>query len=147
MLPEAATVPSITTVSKTATSDPDRGETVGPATEAPVSETPLVPSAPTPSEARLRLAAGSTSHPMEEHRKPTMGRDGTPDECAATEACIDDYLWSLYERAPKVDVNKVTEQKKETVNKDGKTRTIIKTITNFVLGDFTWKDPKAAERA
>src|SRR3981189_614379 len=31
--------------------------------------------------------------------------------------------------------------------KDGKTRTITKTITNFVLGDFTWKDPAAAARA
>jgi hypothetical protein len=113
MLPETTTVPSITTVSKTATPDPDRAETVGPATEAPVSETPLVPSAPTPPEARLRLASVSTSDPMEEHRKPTMRRDGTPDECAATQTCIDDYLWSLYERAPKVDVNKVTEQKRD----------------------------------
>ena len=147
MLPEATTVASATTVSKAATPDPDRGETVVPATEAPVSETPLVASAPTPPEARVRLASVSTSDPIEEHPKPTMRRDGTPDECAATQTCIDDYLWSLYERAPKVDVNKVTEQKKETVKKDGKTRTIIKTITNFVLGDFTWKDPKAAERA
>jgi hypothetical protein len=147
MLPEATTVASATTVSKAATPDPDRGETVVPATEAPVSETPLVASAPTPPEARVRLASVSTSDPIEEHPKPTMRRDGTPDECAATQTCIDDYLWSLYERAPKVDVNKVTEQKKETVNKDGKTRTIIKTITSFVLGDFTWKDPKAAERA
>jgi hypothetical protein len=147
MLPEATTLPSVTTVSKAATPDPDRGETVAAATEASVSETPLVPSAPTPPEGRVRLASVSTSDPMEEHPKPTMRRDGTPDECAVTEACIDEYLWSLYERAPKVDVNKVTEQKKETVEKDGKTRTITKTITNFVLGDFTWKDPAAAARA
>jgi hypothetical protein len=147
MLPEATTLPSVTTVSKAATPDPDRGETVAPATEASVSETPLVPSAPTPPEVRVRLASVSTSDPMEEYPKPTMRRDGTPDECAVTEACIDEYLWSLYERAPKVDVNKVTEQKKETVVKDGKTRTITKTITNFVLGDFTWKDPAAAARA
>jgi hypothetical protein len=44
-------------------------------------------------------------------------------------------------------VNKVTEQKKETITKDGKTRTRTKTITNFVLGDFTWKDPAAAQKA
>jgi hypothetical protein len=41
-------------------------------------------------------------------------------------------------------VNKVTEQTKDTVTKNGKTRTITKTITKFVLGDFTWKDPAAA---
>jgi hypothetical protein len=147
MLPEATKVPSVTAVSKAATPDPDQGETEVPATEVPVSEASLVASALTPPEARVRLASVSVAHPMEEHPKPTTLRDGTPDEFAVTEASIDEYLWSLYERAPKVDVNKVTEQKKETVNKDGKTRTITKTITNFVLGDFTWKDPAAAARA
>jgi hypothetical protein len=33
----------------------------------------------------------------EEHLKPTTRRDGAPDECAATQTCIDEYLWSLYE--------------------------------------------------
>jgi hypothetical protein len=146
MPPVAATVPSVATVSKAATPEPDPGETVVPTAEVPVSETPSVASALTPPEARIRLASVSTSDPAEEHPKPTMRRDGTPDECAVTEACVDEYLWSLYERAPKVDVNKVTEQKKETVIKDGKTHTITKTITNFVLGDFTWKDPAAAAR-
>src|SRR5258705_148985 len=79
MLPEATTVPSVTTVSKAATPDPDRGETVVPATAAPVSETPLVPSAPTPPEVRVRLASVSTSDPIEEHPKPTIRWDGTPD--------------------------------------------------------------------
>jgi hypothetical protein len=44
-------------------------------------------------------------------------------------------------------VSKVEEQTKETIKKDGKTRTITKTTTKFVLGDFTWKDPAAAQRA
>ena len=63
------------------------------------------------------------------------------------DACIDDYLWSLYERTPKVDTNKVTERIKKTVKKKGKTRTVTTTITKYVVGDFTWKDPIAAERA
>src|SRR5258708_38381054 len=42
ILPEATTLPSVTTISKAAMPDPDRGETVAPATEASVSETPLV---------------------------------------------------------------------------------------------------------
>src|SRR5436190_12438092 len=71
----------------------------------------------------------------------------TPDECLVAEVCIDEYLWSLYERTPKIDANKVTEQVKETVEKKGKTRTVTKTITKVVVGDFTWKDPIAAQRA
>ena len=34
-----------------------------------------------------------------------------------------------------------------TVKKKRKTRTIIKTITKLVDEDFTWKDPKAAQKA
>ena len=61
--------------------------------------------------------------------------------------CIDEYLWSLYERTPKVDTNKVTEKIKATVKtKKGKTRTVTKTITKYVVADFTWKDPIAAQR-
>jgi len=48
---------------------------------------------------------------MEEDPKPTMRRDGTA-ENAVTEACINEYLWSLYERVPKVDVNKGRSKKK-----------------------------------
>ena len=61
--------------------------------------------------------------------------------------CIDEYLWSLYERTPKVDVNKLTERIKTTVKTKGKTRTVTKTITKYVVADFTWKDPIAAQRA
>jgi len=60
--------------------------------------------------------------------------------------CIDDYLWSLYERTPKIDTNKVLERIKVTVKKKRKIRTVIKTITKYVVGDFTWKDPIAAQR-
>jgi len=61
--------------------------------------------------------------------------------------CIDRYLWSLYERAPKVDARKVVEKIKVTEDKNGKTRTITKRTTKYVDEDFAWKDPKAAAKA
>src|SRR6516225_2681042 len=69
------------------------------------------------------------------------------DECVLSEACIDQYLWSVYERAPKVDTIKVEEEIKTTVKKNCKSRTVTKTVTKFVNEDFTWKDPDAAEKA
>jgi len=69
------------------------------------------------------------------------------DECVLSEECIDQYLWSVYERARKVDTIKVEERIKVTVEKDGKSRTVTKTVTKLVNEDFTWKDPHAAEKA
>jgi hypothetical protein len=69
------------------------------------------------------------------------------DECVLTEECIDQYLWSVYERARKVDTINVQERIRATVKKNGKSRTVTKTITRLVDEDFTWKDPHAAEKA
>jgi hypothetical protein len=69
------------------------------------------------------------------------------DECLVADACIDRYLWALYQRTPKMDTIKVTERRKVTVRKKGKTRTVTKSFTKSVDDDFTWKDPKAAEKA
>jgi hypothetical protein len=86
--------------------------------------------------------------PAQEDPQPAARPVETLDECLVVEICIDEYLWSLYERTPKVDTNKVTERIKTTVKtKKGKTRTVIKTTTKYVIGDFTWKDPIAAQRA
>jgi hypothetical protein len=71
----------------------------------------------------------------------------TAGECSAREVCIDEYLWSVYQRAPKEDTIKVVERKKVTVEVDGKARTISKEFTTPVDEDFAWKDPKAAEKA
>jgi hypothetical protein len=68
-------------------------------------------------------------------------------ECVLTEECIDQYLWSVYERARKVDTIKVQEQIKTIVKKNGKSRSVTKTVTKLVDEDFTWKDPHAAEKA
>ena len=68
------------------------------------------------------------------------------DECMVAQICIDRYLWSLYVRTPKTDTIKVPEQIKAMVKRKGKIRIVTKTITKLVNEDFTWKDPKAAER-
>jgi hypothetical protein len=71
---------------------------------------------------------------------------GVSDECVA-EDCIDQYLWSIYERTRKVDTIKVEELIRVTVKKKGHTRTVTKTVTKLTDEDFTWKDPQAAQRA
>jgi hypothetical protein len=71
----------------------------------------------------------------------------TVEECLTSELCIDQYLWSLYQRARKVDTVKVVQQKKSSVVKKGKLQTIIQKIVTVVREDFTWKDPAAAEKA
>src|SRR6478672_2813716 len=71
----------------------------------------------------------------------------TLDECLTSEACIDQYLWSVYQRAPKEDTTKVVERTKVIVKTDGKPQTVVKEFTRLVNEDFTWKDPKAAEKA
>jgi hypothetical protein len=71
----------------------------------------------------------------------------TLDECLAPEVCIDQYLWSVYQRAPKQDTVKKVERRKVTIKVGGKPRTIVKEFTTLVDEDFTWKDPKAAEKA
>jgi hypothetical protein len=71
----------------------------------------------------------------------------TGGECVASELCVDQYLWSLYQRAPKVDSIKVVEQKKASIVKKGKLRTIIQKVVKLVREDFTWKDSAAAEKA
>ena len=118
------------------------------AAEAPVVDAPLPDSRPTPPpETRVRLVSLFTSDPATEYLQPAARPVETLDECLVVEICIDEYLWSLYERTPKVDTNKVTERIKSTVKRKGKTRTVIKTITKYVVADFTWKDPIAAQRA
>ena len=89
-------------------------------------------------------AAASTPDPLQDHTKEAVSSVETLDECFVLEICVDQYLWSVYQRAPKVDTIKVRDQIKVTVKKKRKTRTIIKTITKLVDEDFTWKDPKAA---
>jgi hypothetical protein len=114
--------------------------------EAPAVEAPLPDSRPPPPPA-TRLVSLFRPDPVEEDPQPAARPVETLDECLVVDICIDEYLWSLYERTPKVDTNKLTERIKTTVKVKGKTRTVTKTITKYVVADFTWKDPIAAQRA
>jgi hypothetical protein len=116
--------------------------------EAPVVEAPSPDSHPTPPpETRGRLVSLFRPEPATEYPQPAARPFETLDECLVVEICIDEYLWSLYERTPKVDTNKVTTRIKTKVKRKGKTRTVTKTVTSYVVADFAWKDPIAAQRA
>jgi hypothetical protein len=69
------------------------------------------------------------------------------DECFVVEICVDRYLFALYQRAPKEDSVQTTEQRKVTVKRKGKLVTVTRTFTKRADEDFSWKDPKAAEKA
>src|ERR1700730_18724719 len=104
---------------------------------------PMLP----PESQHVLVAAASTPDPLQDHTKEAVSSVETLDECFVLEICVDQYLWSVYQRAPKVDTIKVRDHIKVTVKKKRKTRTIIKTITKLVDEDSTWKDPKAAQKA
>jgi hypothetical protein len=74
--------------------------------------------------------------------KETVNSTETRDECLTREVCIDQYLWSVYQRTPKQDTVKVVERRKVTVKINGKSRTVIKEFTKLVDEDFTWKDSR-----
>ena len=99
-----------------------------------------------PESGPVRMAALETSDPIRPD-KETVNPIGSADECMVSEVCIDEYLWSLYQRTPKRDSIKVEEQIKVKVIKNGKPRTVTQTVTKLVPEDFTWKDPRAAEKA
>ena len=75
-----------------------------------------------------------------------MSAGETIDECLVAEGCVDQYLWSLYERTPKIDSVKVFEKKSVRVKRKGRTRIVTKTIRRLVDEDYTWKDPAAAQK-
>src|SRR5262249_18259428 len=53
----------------------------------------------------------------------------TLDECLTSEPCMDQYLWAVYQRAPKEDAIKMVERTKVIVKTDGKPRTVVKEFT------------------
>src|SRR6185436_7315199 len=74
----------------------------------PVRERPLHDSHPAPApETSMRLASLSVLEEVKEHPRSGLRAIESRDECLAAEICIDEYLWWLYERTPKLDTNKV----------------------------------------
>ena len=101
----------------------------------------------TPESLPVQIAALTPPDQVHHDAKEEPNDIKAVDECLKREACIDQYLWSLYQRARKVDTVKVVEQRKASVVKKGKLQTIIQKIVKLVREDFTWKDPAAAEKA
>jgi hypothetical protein len=114
----------------------------------PAAASPMPPA----EEAAAQVATASVPDSAQDEvkqneAKETVSSLETLDECLVPDVCIDQYLWAAYQRTPKLDTIKVTEKKKVTVKKNGKTRTVMKNVTKLIDEDFTWKDPKAAEKA
>jgi hypothetical protein len=95
----------------------------------------------------VQVATPSTPNAVPKDTKDAVSSIEIVDECLVADICIDRYLWALYQRTPKEDTIKVQEQRKVTVKKKRKTVTVTKSFTRLVDEDFTWKDPKAAEKA
>jgi len=100
---------------------------------------------PPPAAPALQLASANPSDLLPGGGNALSAAEN-PDACPADESCIDRYLWSIYQRTPKEDSIKVTEQRQVTVKKKGKMVTVTRSFTRLMDEDFGWKDPKAAER-
>lgn len=136
---DVAAVPELATVAAT-------GVTVASEESGPVAVAALPESSHIlpPESPPVQIAPASTPDPSgDEAVNPVE----ILDECFVLDICIDHYLWALYQRTAKVDTNKVFEWRKVRVRKKRKTVTISKRFTRLVEEDFTWKDPKAAEKA
>ena len=92
------------------------------------------------------FVAVSPTDPVQNAAWPAVSSEAL-NACLEPDVCIDQYLWSLYERTPKVDTVKVEERIKVKVKNKGKTRTVVKTLTKYMTQDFGWKDPIAAQKA
>lgn len=92
-------------------------------------------------------ATTSTADAPPQDAANVAGRIDLVGECQVAEACIDQFLWALYQRTPKEDTIKERERRKVTVKRKGRMVTVTRSFTRLVDNDFTWKDPKAAERA
>jgi hypothetical protein len=123
------------------TSPPREAEPVVTAALTAPSET--LPEETPPSQAATAIPA----NPESSEAKQVVGTVEVLDECYVMETCIDRYLWALYQRTPKEDSVKESEQRRVTVKRKGKLVTVTRTTTSVVDEDFAWKDPKAADKA
>jgi hypothetical protein len=121
-----------------------KGADAVPASDSAVVDAALPVGVPPPETAAPPVAPAPSDPAPSRAQEPAISVEAV-DDCALSEICIDHYLWSLYQRTPKLDTVKVSERVKVTVKTKGKTRTVTKTVAKLVDEDFTWKDPKAAD--
>ena len=102
-----------------------------------------------PAQAANEAAATSAalSNSARQDAKSSVDTVAVLDECFVVDTCVDRYLWALYQRTPKEDSVTSEEQRKVTVKRKGKLVTVTKTFSTVIAEDFSWKDPKAAEKA
>jgi hypothetical protein len=92
--------------------------------------------------------AAIASGPVAESKpSPSADTVAVLDECFSMDACVDRYLWALYQRTPKEDSIKVEDRRAVTIKRRGKMVTVMRSFTKLVDEDFGWKDPKAADHA
>jgi hypothetical protein len=105
----------------------------------PIAKAALTDSSHTmpPATPPVQVATASTSDPLPNNAKDAVSSIEVPDECQEADVCIDQYLWALYQRAPKEDTIKVNEQRQVAVKKKGKTVTVTRSFTELVDEDFT----------
>jgi hypothetical protein len=106
---------------------------------------PDSPPLPAPEPPLVQVASADPSDPMPIEVKKAVALIEIPDECL--DSCIDRYLWALYQRTAKEDSLRVHERRKVAIKRKGKMVTVTRSFTRLVDQDFTWKDPKAAEKA
>jgi hypothetical protein len=112
----------------------------------PVAETAPTHAPPTePAPAELASLNPSDAKQVDTDKATTSIK--IIDGCLVADACIDRYLWALYQRTPKEDTVKTLERRGVAVKRKGKMVTVSRAFTKLVEQDFGWKDPKAAERA
>ena len=76
---------------------------------------------PQPATPPMLFAVVSPTDPVQNAARPAVSSEAL-DACLEPDACIDQYLWSLYERTPKVDTVKVEERIKVKVKNKKRAR-------------------------
>jgi hypothetical protein len=144
VIADADVATAVESVTGMATGKPAASDAQDSIVEAALPDPSQVPPADLPP---VQVATANPSDLVPNDAKKAVSRIEIVDECLVAETCIDRYLWAIYQRTPKMDSVKVHEQRKVTVKKKGKTKTVTQTFTKLVDEDFTWKDPKASEKA
>jgi len=150
-MPRPATPP--VPIAALSTPDPVRNEAKEAAGSVEVADTVIgsaafsdPPPMPRPAAVSVLFAAVGPTDSVQNAARAAVSSEAL-DACHEPDVCIDQYLWSLYERTPKIDTVKVEERIKVKVKNKGKTRTVVKTLTKYITQDFGWKDPIAAQKA
>lgn len=144
--PAPQVVPEPAPAATEAKADADAEAEPAPVPEPTVELASADPGDVVPQEA-LSPAAIASGPAAESKASPPADTVAVLDECFAMDACMDRYLWTLYQRTPKEDSIKVEDRRAVTIKRKGKMVTVMRSFTKLVDEDFGWKDPKAADHA